>query len=291
MRHRNTHSHPHAGTMEESLLDDNDKDTVACEPRCVRHIQSRGQWSYIARTVYYSVADMLPVTIVPEQRLTEAEARALLPFLGHCSRHFDLENDLHIGLLPELWRIFDMTRSMERPSDVWQEFGFQGRDPVTDFRASGVFGVTNLLSIAATHPALWSRITNSPQCSTLKPGYPVAIAGINITMMLLNILPVHGSSSIHNNFTTAHAPKTATAKDARVSFARLLLSCDSVVSTEHVFCEVYALAFDYLDEEWYKGDCNILNFNHVLLQCKRRMDYVLRDIETVEQIRALIRDS
>mmetsp|Transcript_13188 Transcript_13188/g.24686 ORF Transcript_13188/g.24686 Transcript_13188/m.24686 type:complete len:277 (-) Transcript_13188:918-1748(-) len=62
----------------------------------------------------------------------------------------DDNNPEHIGMTDMIWRSlrpYDDTPYYERD---WVLLGFQGRNPFTDFRGSGMLGLLNLLSISQT---------------------------------------------------------------------------------------------------------------------------------------------
>ena len=68
----------------------------------------------------------------------------------------------------------------------WVDVGFQGKDPATDFRGAGVFGLENLLAITDEgseyrEEALEMFRTSADQSSW----YFFASAGLNVTQRLL----------------------------------------------------------------------------------------------------------
>jgi hypothetical protein len=100
-------------------------------------------------------------------------------------------NRLWTALRPETKRINDSNdkyESADSPliSSSWKEIGFQGKDPGTDFRGMGLLGLSQLayFSKAKTEVARQIMlISNDPN------GYfPFAVAGINITSFLLQLL-------------------------------------------------------------------------------------------------------
>ena len=79
----------------------------------------------------------------------------------------------------------------------------------------GVFGIHNLLFFADAYPTQFRRM-----CPETDGGYPFAIAGLNISMMLLAMLDVTGRKTC---FTTTHAQNTTQAKKSRYAFVELML--------------------------------------------------------------------
>lgn len=100
---------------------------------------------------------------------------------------YDSDNLDHEKKLLQLWRLLMPNDRLEtRITKQWQEIGFQGDDPKTDFRGMGILGLENLLffaeeyNSAARHVLLHSHHPNH--------GYTFAIVGINLTSMAYNLL-------------------------------------------------------------------------------------------------------
>ena len=70
----------------------------------------------------------------------------------------------------------------------WIDIGFQGADPATDFRGSGILGLDQLLSIT-TESAYKTKALDMYRLSTIEEHwYFFAVTGINITQKLINTL-------------------------------------------------------------------------------------------------------
>jgi hypothetical protein len=124
------------------------------------------------------------------QRLEEFKTFGLTPY--------DSENHEHEKLLGKLWvACMDDAPLKSRISEQWKELGFQGTNPATDFRGSGVLGLTNLLYFANTYRSIFRKqFTRTAQTAN---SYPFVIAGLNITMLLFNILGWGmNSHKVHN---------------------------------------------------------------------------------------------
>ncbi|KAL5719299.1 hypothetical protein ACHQM5_012098 [Ranunculus cassubicifolius] len=94
---------------------------------------------------------------------------------------YDGLNPEHQEALRMLWDVsFPEEELHGLISEQWKEMGWQGKDPSTDFRGAGMISLENLLFFARTYPkregdrTLWE--------------YPFAVAGVNITFMLLQML-------------------------------------------------------------------------------------------------------
>jgi engulfment and cell motility protein 2 len=86
----------------------------------------------------------------------------------------------HLQLLEIYWKLCFPDQPFQRKDKRWTEVGFQGPDPGTDFRGAGVFGLRHLIFFAQTHPDEFQRFQKS--------GYPLSIAGLNITMLIYSCL-------------------------------------------------------------------------------------------------------
>jgi len=87
---------------------------------------------------------------------------------------FDGDSIRHHEVLERLWvAAFPDAGPMQRPSDLWGELGFQGRDPVTDLRGGGFMALCHLLHVVLAGE------------SEIRAALPMlAIASINVTAML-----------------------------------------------------------------------------------------------------------
>ncbi|XKL59189.1 hypothetical protein PGB90_000205 [Kerria lacca] len=131
--------------------------------RCVEHI-----WGY-------------------KQLIEEITVLAKIPY--------DAENKEHESKLLDLWHLLRPdTPLRSRISKQWQEIGFQGIDPKTDFRGMGILGLENLLFFVREYNNQAIYVLQRSLHPT--QGYAFAILGINITNMALNLL-IDGSAKTH----------------------------------------------------------------------------------------------
>ncbi|EYC03407.1 hypothetical protein Y032_0094g2740 [Ancylostoma ceylanicum] len=74
-----------------------------------------------------------------------------------------------------------------RKGNHWQIVGFQGSDPATDFRGTGILSLIQLYSSVKSLPE--SKLATIVQLSRNEPNdFPLAVVGINITSMLVTRL-------------------------------------------------------------------------------------------------------
>nr|CAG4644177.1 EOG090X0AMT [Lepidurus arcticus] len=99
---------------------------------------------------------------------------------------YDADNLEHEAKLMELWSLLMPNCSVSaRVTRQWQEIGFQGDDPKTDFRGMGMLGLENLLYFARNYPNAATHVLSHSHHP--KHGYSFAIVGINLTSMAYNL--------------------------------------------------------------------------------------------------------
>jgi hypothetical protein len=90
----------------------------------------------------------------------------------------------------KLWTItFPNVKLETRVSEQWKLLGFQGTDPATDFRGMGLLGLQNLIYFAENYTDTFRKIV-TVQAERKERDYPVAVAGINVTQMLCDLMRV-----------------------------------------------------------------------------------------------------
>eukprot|EP01063_Lacrimia_lanifica_P016044 TRINITY_DN22670_c0_g1_i1.p1 TRINITY_DN22670_c0_g1~~TRINITY_DN22670_c0_g1_i1.p1 ORF type:complete len:298 (+),score=109.12 TRINITY_DN22670_c0_g1_i1:62-955(+) len=99
---------------------------------------------------------------------------------------YDSDNADHEALLERLWAALKpgVTRKA-RKTDEWEDLGFQGKDPATDFRGNGVLGLANLVYFAENHGEAARRMLAeaawTPERAETMVWYGLALCGINLT--------------------------------------------------------------------------------------------------------------
>jgi len=108
---------------------------------------------------------------------------------------YDCNNDVHEKSLLLLWdELMPNNRLENRVTKQWQDIGFQGDDPKTDFRGMGILGLDNLVYFASKYTLL-ARCALSHSMHPIH-GYDFSIVGINLTSMALGLV-VDGSAKTH----------------------------------------------------------------------------------------------
>lgn len=150
---------------------------------------------------------------------------------------YDATNQDHEEKLLKLWQLLNPhTPLKSRVTKQWQDIGFQGDDPKTDFRGMGILGLDNLLFFASEYPSAAQHVLQH----SLHPqyGYAFAIVGINLTSLAYHLFL--------DNVARTHVYN----------------SCKSVPSL-HVFHNFYCYLFYEFDRLWMKSKPSIMEFSNV----------------------------
>lgn len=109
------------------------------------------------------------------------------------------ENSEHERKLLALWNALMPDMKLEsRITKQWQEIGFQGDDPSTDFRGMGILGLENLLYFATEYPGTSRHVLSHSHHP--RYGYTFAIVGINLTSMAYRLVK---SGAVQSHFYNA----------------------------------------------------------------------------------------
>jgi len=183
---------------------------------------------------------------------------------------YDKSNNIHESMLLKLWSVtYPSDPLKSRVSEQWKAMGFQGSDPATDFRGMGLLGLHNLLYMAEHRTELFKKLLQGQQ-ARLPAGhervYPVAVAGINITQMLYDMLGV--SKNIDPSGTNGRLFKV-------------------LFDQPNIFEELYCLSFTLLDRTWDEMKANYMDFGKVLAAVRAQVEAALEsqplDLESLSR--------
>lgn len=153
---------------------------------------------------------------------------------------WDEREQQHAAMLQEYWALCFPGVPFERKTKKWTDIGFQGPDPGTDFRGAGAFGLSHLCYFARNKPREFAAARES--------GYPVSIAGLNLTMMLYQVLGWGFK-------------KVVVSSDKKKALFEFLFGRDDRGTRfEHLYC----CAFRVLDDEWRRQNATYMQFPIVL---------------------------
>lgn len=193
-----------------------------------------------------------------EQRLLRLQERLHVPF--------DETRPDHQEALKALWHAaFPNVALNGLISEQWKEMGWQGPNPSTDFRSCGVIALENLLFFARTYPASFHRLLLKQDGSRATWEYPFAVAGINISFMLIQMLDLCSAR-----------PRCLTG----INFVKLL------GEDEGAFDVLFCIAFEMVDAQWLAMNASYMQFNDVLQATRTQLEREL-SLEDTQRIQDL----
>jgi hypothetical protein len=245
-----------------------------------------------------------PTTVAGARRVAAAasSADATPPGFSHLraalAEPYLPEDSAHQAALVELWRLAFGTEGPAPPAEpsadaapvprdalrspLWQQMGWQGLDPATDFRGAGRFGLENLLVLGRSRPRLFDALLHKRRGTRSAWEYPFAVAGLNLTFALGDVLGVVGGARVAGG---GNAPRTAAARafaamvereqqaaaGADGSASAPSASASAAASAERAFSHAYAAAFALLDAVWLERKAGYMEFGAVMADTKARL--------------------
>ncbi|KAJ6360287.1 hypothetical protein OIU77_004319 [Salix suchowensis] len=210
----------------------------------------------------YCARKLLQPSLSPlqEARLRDLQKRLGVPFDGSRAEHQDA--------LKQLWRLAYPDRELPSlKSELWKDMGWQGSDPSTDFRGGGFISLENLIFFAKKYPDSFQRLLNKRDGTRAEWEYPFAVAGVNISFMLAQMLDLQTGK-----------PSTL----AGVRFLELL------ADDEMAFDNLYCIVFLMMDAQWLAKRASYMEFNDVLKSTRTQIEreLSLEDVYTVKDLPA-----
>ncbi|KAH9771046.1 ELMO domain-containing protein [Citrus sinensis] len=198
------------------------------------------------------------LTPLQEERLIYLQQRLEVPFDGSQVEHQDA--------LKQLWRLAYPGRELPPlKSELWKEMGWQGTDPSTDFRGGGFISLENLIFFAKKYPDSFQKLLHKQDGTRAEWEYPFAVAGINISFMLIQMLDLQSGKP---------------SSSAGLRFLELL------EKDEMAFDNLYCVAFRMMDAQWLAKRASYMEFNDVLKSTRAQLERELK-LEDVSCVRDL----
>ncbi|CAN1231631.1 ELMO domain-containing protein A [Linum perenne] len=197
-----------------------------------------------------------------EQRLARLQKRVQTPF--------DETRPDHQEALQCLWsRAFPDVPLTGMITEQWKEMGWQGVNPATDFRGCGFIALENLLFFARTYPGSFRRLLFKQCGKRSEWEYPFAVAGINVSYMLIQMLDLQSGN---NNFITSATSATKLAED------------------DTAFDVLFCITFQLMDAQWLAMRASYMEFSEVLQVTRAQLEreLVLEDIHRVIDLPAYL---
>nr|XP_011467800.1 PREDICTED: ELMO domain-containing protein A isoform X2 [Fragaria vesca subsp. vesca]XP_011467801.1 PREDICTED: ELMO domain-containing protein A isoform X2 [Fragaria vesca subsp. vesca]XP_011467802.1 PREDICTED: ELMO domain-containing protein A isoform X2 [Fragaria vesca subsp. vesca] len=199
-----------------------------------------------------------PLSPMQELRLLRLQERLQVPF--------DVTRPDHREALKAFWHAaFPDVALSGLISEQWKELGWQGPNPSTDFRSCGVIALENLIFFARTYPASFRRLLFKQGGRRATWEYPFAVAGINISFMLIQLLDLWSAR-----------PRCLPG----INFVKLL------GEDEAAFDVLFCIAFEMVDAQWLAMNASYMQFNDVLQATRTQLEREL-SLEDTQRIQDL----
>ncbi|XP_068635294.1 uncharacterized protein [Aristolochia californica] len=198
--------------------------------------------------------------------LTPPQEECLQRLQNRIEVTYDSSKPEHQEALKALWyAAFPGQELHDLISEQWKEMGWQGKDPSTDFRGGGFISLENLLYFAETHPKAFHDLLRKQDGDRAMWEYPFAVAGVNITFMLIQMLDLQAAK-----------PRTMLG----AIFLKLLSE------NESAFDLLYCITFKLMDQQWLAMHASYMDFNLVMKSTRRQLEreLLLEDITRLEDM-------
>ncbi|KAD4982625.1 hypothetical protein E3N88_19296 [Mikania micrantha] len=193
----------------------------------------------------------------PSFDLTPAQEDCLMRLQSRLDNAYDSSIPEHQESLRALWKAaFPEEELHGLISEQWKEMGWQGKDPSTDFRGGGFISLENLLYFARNFPKSFQDLLKKQEGDRSMWEYPFAVAGVNITFMLIQMLDLE-----------AVKPRTLVG----ATFLKFLSD------NESAFNLLYCIAFVLMDHQWLAMRASYMDFNAVMKLTRLQMEKELLD--------------
>ncbi|CAN1145909.1 ELMO domain-containing protein A [Linum perenne] len=186
----------------------------------------------------------------PSFDLTPAQEECLQRLQSRIDVAYDSTVSEHQEALRALWNAaFPEEELCGLISEQWKEMGWQGKDPSTDFRGGGFISLENLLFFARNFPQSFQDLLQKREGERSVWEYPFAVAGVNITFMLIQML-------------------------------------DLEAENESAFDLLYCITFKLMDNQWLTMRASYMDFNSVMKSTRRQLEreLLLDDLTRLEEM-------
>ncbi|KAA6387594.1 MAG: hypothetical protein EZS28_016882, partial [Streblomastix strix] len=164
-------------------------------------------------------------------------------------------NETHESLLSQRWNDLTVSKDRkERFTSDWELIGFQGKDPQTDFRGSGLKGLQMLSEFASSQTDdARSIIVISQGNDTQQIGFfSLALTGINATGYLLDQLGVYAVKSQQSSTSSVQTLNTF----ANINSLLVEYLLTVVGQYEDELAQLYSWILNHLTLKWVENKNN-----------------------------------
>ncbi|KAD0079194.1 hypothetical protein E3N88_44812 [Mikania micrantha] len=200
----------------------------------------------------------------PSFDLTPAQEHCLQRLQNRLDIAYDSSIPGHQEALRALWKAaFPEEELRDLISEQWKEMGWQGKDPSTDFRGGGFISLENLLYFARNFPKSFQDLLRKQEGVRAMWEYPFAVAGVNITFMLIQMLDLEAELEL-------------------IIFTFFIY----VTENELAFDLLYCITFKLMDHLWLAMHASYMDFNAVMKSTRRQLERELlqEDITRLEEL-------
>ncbi|PIN18356.1 hypothetical protein CDL12_08975 [Handroanthus impetiginosus] len=236
----------------------------ACHSTSVEVVAGSAAW--LGRGLSCVCAQRRDSDARPSFDLTPAQEECLQRLQNRIDIPYDSSIPEHQEALKALWHAaFPGEELCSLISEQWKEMGWQGKDPSTDFRGGGFISLENLLYFARNFPKSFQDLLRKNEGERSLWEYPFAVAGVNITFMLIQMLDLE-----------AVKPRTI----AGATFLKFL------ADNESAFDLLYCITFKLMDHQWLAMHASYMDFNTVMKATRRQLERELlqEDIARLEDL-------
>mmetsp|Transcript_39633 Transcript_39633/g.40399 ORF Transcript_39633/g.40399 Transcript_39633/m.40399 type:complete len:399 (+) Transcript_39633:91-1287(+) len=211
-----------------------------------------------ASTIHQNVRSQLA------SKLSDISEENLSLLSDDLSTPFSDINPRHMAYLTDLWNGLSPKQAFQRNSSKWKEAGFQSTDPTVDLRASGVLALRAMTYLCEKYPDRSQRMLQANK-TNVSTNYPFAVVGINITLMLADIIGL---------------------KDAK--YLSIQSSYWELFENRNSFYEMFCICFLYLDNIWTSRKAVRGVFGKLMLEVKSAITSVLdRSPKMISELRSI----
>lgn len=162
-------------------------------------------------------------------------------------------------LLEKLWNVTLGSKEQnnahgvyKRINDQWKQMGWQRNDPVQDLKATGTLSLRCMVYLGTNYKTRTQEMLRANRAN-VKTNYPFAIVGINMTLLLSDVLKLSKSAFLSE----------------RANYWELFEDADA-------FYEIFSFCFMYMDTIWRSRGATRPDFGKLTFELKESVTKVLK---------------
>nr|XP_043623761.1 ELMO domain-containing protein A-like isoform X1 [Erigeron canadensis] len=231
-------------------IDRSNTTTTTCQTSSAEVVAGSAAW--LGRGLSCVCAQSREDDSRPSFDLTPAQEDCLQKLQNRLDIAYDSSVPEHQEALRSLWKAsFPEEELYGLISEQWKEMGWQGKDPSTDFRGGGFISLENLLYFARNYPKSFQDLLRKQEGDRSMWEYPFAVAGVNITFMLIQMLDLEAAK-----------PRSLVG----ATFLKYLSD------NESAFDLLYCIAFKLMDHQWLAMHASYMDFNAVMKSTRHQLE-------------------